>query len=187
MEPSKGTIDSLNEEVLRLVRLVEALHRLSQIDSQSQVLKKERMDIYSMILQLIQKEQTRFDQKRIRIKVEGKPTLVTADSDQMVQVLQNLLQNALQYTSEGGEAAIRIEPEVSGTKVIVFNSGEGIKKEDLPHIFERFYRSEKSRSREWGGAGIGLAIVKQIIEAHGGTVGARSESGLTEIWFALPT
>lgn len=186
MEPSLETIDSLHEEVLRLVRLVEALHRLSQIDAETQVMTKERFDLHALILQLLQKEQTRFDEKGIRLKIKGAPVSVVADPDQMIQVVQNLIQNVLQYTPDGGEAGVDIGMEGNRVKVLFTNSGEGIREEDLPHIFERFYRGEKSRSREWGGAGIGLAIVKQIIEAQGGTVGANSRPGQTEVWFTLP-
>lgn len=186
MEPSRETIDSLHEELLRLVRLVEALHHLSQIDSETGVLKKEQIDLYPLILRLVQKEQTRFDQKRIRLKMNGAPIPVIADTDQIIQVVQNLIQNVLQYTPEEGKAAIDLLREGNRLKVLFTNSGTGIPEEDLPHIFERFYRGEKSRSREWGGAGIGLAIVKQIIEAHGGEVGTRSRSGQTQVWFTLP-
>jgi len=186
MEPSPKTIDSLHEEVLRLVRLVEALHRLSQIDAESQNLNKEWLDIQALVLEIIQKEKSRIEQKKIRLKVNGTQVSVHADPDQMVQVIQNLIQNLIQYTPEEGEAVLNIEKEGNRVKVICTNSGEGIAEGDLPHIFERFFRGEKSRSREWGGAGIGLAIVKQIVEAHGGTVGANSRPGQTEVWFTLP-
>ncbi|MFI5304741.1 MAG: sensor histidine kinase [Nitrospiria bacterium] len=186
LEPSQRTIDSLHEEVLRLVRLVEALHRLSQIDAEMQVLTKKRFDLYALVFQHIQKEQTRFDRMGIRLKIQGGPLFVVADTDQTIQVLQNLIQNLLQYTPDGGEAGVEITNENNRVKVSFTNSGDGIREEDLPHIFERFFRAEKSRSREWGGAGIGLAIVKQIVEAHGGMVGANSRPGHTEIFFKLP-
>jgi len=186
MEPSREAIDSLHEEVLRLVRLVDALHRLSQIDAETRVMMKERFDLQAVILQLLRKDQPRFDQKSIRMKINGAPVFVVADADQIVQAVQNLIQNVLQYTPDGGEAGVDIRTEGNRAKVHFTNSGEGIRAEDLPHIFERFYRGEKSRSREWGGAGIGLSIVKQIVEAHGGTVGAESRSGLTAVWFTLP-
>ncbi|HXC61381.1 MAG TPA: ATP-binding protein [Nitrospiria bacterium] len=186
IEPSRETVDSLHEEVLRLVRLVEALHRLSQIDAETQVVTKEQFDLQALVLQLLQKEQARFDRQRIRLKINGAPVAVSADADQMIQVVQNLIQNVLQYTPDGGEAGVDIGIDGGRVEVRFSNSGEGIREEDLPHIFERFYRGEKSRSRESGGAGIGLAIVKQIIEVQGGTVGAHSRPGRTEIWFTLP-
>jgi two-component system sensor histidine kinase BaeS len=186
IEPSPESVDSLHEEVLRLVRLVEALHRLSQIDAETQVVTKERFDLHALVLQLLQKEQGRFDHQGIRLKIEGAPVSVFADADQLIQVVQNLIQNILQYTPDGGEAGVDIGMDGDRVKVLFSNSGEGIREEDLPHIFERFYRGEKSRSRESGGAGIGLAIVKQIVEVQGGAVGANSRSGRTEIWFTLP-
>lgn len=186
MEPSRDTIDSLHEELLRLVRLVEALHHLSQIDAESQIMRKERIDLHALILPVVEKERGRFDQRGIRMKIQGAPVFVIADGDQVIQVVQNLIQNMFQYTPEGGEAGVDIIPEGERVRVVFWNSGDGIRSEDLPHVFERFYRGEKSRSREWGGAGIGLAIVKQIVEAHGGTVGADSKPGRTEVWFTLP-
>ena len=186
MEPSPETIDSLHEEVLRLVRLVEALHHLTQIDSETQYLKKEPFDLYSLILRMTQKEQPRFDQKRIQLKIHGAPLPVVADTDQIIQVVQNLIQNVLQYTPQGGEASIDILREKNWVKVLFTNSGKGIPEEAMPYVFERFYRGEKSRSREWGGAGIGLAIVKQIVEAHGGKAEAQSRAGETGVWFTLP-
>jgi len=180
------SVNSLHEEVLRLVRLVEALHRLSQIDADARIPRKEPLDLQVLIRDQIEKDQPRFDQKSIRLSVNTGPISVLVDRDQLIQVLQNLIQNALQYTPEGGEARIETFIEGRGARVCFTNSGEGIPAEDLPHIFERFYRGEKSRSRESGGAGIGLSIVKKIVEAHGGTVGAESRPGDTQVWFTLP-
>jgi signal transduction histidine kinase len=189
MVPTPETVNSLHEEVLRLVRLVEALHRLSQIDAEMQVMKKERVDLHLLIQNLLKKEQHHFDQKAIRLKVNMAAASVPADPDQVIRVIRNLVENVLQYTPYGGEASLDLDIKInqSQVKVTLTNSGEGIRKEDLPRIFERFYRGEKSRSRGSGGAGIGLAIVKQIIEAHGGSVGAQSRSGETTIWFTLPS
>ena len=179
-------VNSLHEEVLRLVRLVEALHRLSQIDADTRIPSKKPLDLQSLIRDQVDKDQSRFDQKSIRLSVDTIPVSALVDRDQMIQVVQNLIQNTLQYTPTGGEARIETFIEERSVRVRFTNSGDGIRSEDLPHIFERFYRGEKSRSRESGGAGIGLAIVKQIVEAHGGTVGAESRPGETQVWFTLP-
>lgn len=186
MPPSINTINSLHEEVLRLVRLVEALHRLSQIDAQTHFLRRERVEIADLIVRVIEKEQAAFDKKRIRIKMEIQPISVLADADQIVQVVRNLILNIREYTPEGGNATLGMIVSENRVKVVFRNSGDGIAPEDLPHIFERFYRCEKSRSQETGGAGIGLAIVKQVVETHGGQVGAESRRGETSIWFTLP-
>lgn len=183
---SSETIDSLYEEVLRLVRLVEALHRLSQIDANIQTIKKERFDLPGLIHSLFQKEQIHFDRKRIRLEVHTAPLSVDADPDLMSMAIHNLLQNTLRYTPEGGKARMDLFMQDRQARFSLTNSGAGIDPGDLPHIFERFYRGEKSRARETGGAGIGLAIVKQVVEAHGGTVGADSRPGETRIWLRLP-
>ena len=109
-----------------------------------------------------------------------------ADPEKLAQVLRNLLQNAWQYTPTGGKIRITIEKSPTLVRLFVTNTGEGITNEDLPFIFERFYRGEKSRSRQHGGAGIGLAIVKELIEAHGGKVSAESSPDETRVWFSLP-
>lgn len=179
-------VNSLHEEVLRLVRLVEGLHRLSQIDADTRILKKEPLDLQGLIHDLIKKEAPRFDQKSIHLSVDTRPVSILADRDQMIQVVQNLLQNILHYTPQEGTARVEMFLKDRVATVSFTNSGEGIREEDLPHIFERFYRGEKSRSRESGGAGIGLAIVKQIVEAHGGTVGADSRRDATQVWLTLP-
>jgi signal transduction histidine kinase len=104
----------------------------------------------------------------------------------MTQAVTNLLQNAWQYTPIGGFVRIYTE-QVSGEMKVVFaNTGGELSQKDIHFIFERFYRGEKSRSREHGGAGIGLAIVKELIEAHDGHVGAETSDKETRIWFSIP-
>ena len=101
----------------------------------------------------------------------------------------NIVQNACLYTPEGGEFRVRSERRKNEIKVVFSNTCKDFpkEKEDVGLIFERFYRADKSRSRESGGAGIGLAIVKALIQAHGGEVGASYDEGVIHIWFSLPT
>jgi signal transduction histidine kinase len=101
-------------------------------------------------------------------------------------VLANLISNAARYTPNGGTVTIRAERRPSDLLVSITNTGEGIPPADLERVFERFYRVEKSRDRARGGAGIGLAIVKQLVEAGGGHVGVESANGQTRFWFSLP-
>lgn len=108
-----------------------------------------------------------------------------ADPDGLAQVLGNLLQNAVRYTPRGGSVWLHGEREDGTVRVSVSNTGPGIPATDLPRVFERFYRVEKSRDAARGGAGIGLAIVRQVVESFGGTVGAESKDGLTRFWFSL--
>jgi signal transduction histidine kinase len=101
-------------------------------------------------------------------------------------VLRNLIENAWQYGSRGGRFVITTERAAEGVTMTFANTGPAIPVADLPLIFERFHRAEKSRSRAGGGAGIGLAVVKELVEAHGGRVGAASEGGINRFWLTLP-
>jgi signal transduction histidine kinase len=129
-----------------------------------------------------------FESKGIAVETRFAPGTerVSADRDKLLQAVRNLVENAWKYTPEGGRVTVSAERAARGIRVVFANSGSGIAAAELPFIFERFYRADRSRSREAGGAGIGLAIVKELIEAHGGKVGAESGKGETRIWFVLP-
>ena len=109
-----------------------------------------------------------------------------ADPDKLLQVLRNLIQNAWQFTPEGGAFRVTLTRDGGRVRAEFANTGAPIDEDDLPFIFERFYRGEKSRSRASGGSGIGLAIVKELVEAHGGTVGVECAAGETRFWFSVP-
>jgi signal transduction histidine kinase len=129
---------------------------------------------------------------RLEFQVQLAPSLpVLADPDGLKQVIGNLLQNALRYTPAPGHVLLRGERVLGGqrdgmVRVEVSNSGPGIPAADLPHVFERFYRVEKSRDAALGGAGIGLAIVRELVTSFGGRVGVESANGRTTVWFHLP-
>lgn len=119
--------------------------------------------------------------------VDGEEEIVFADKDKMSQVIVNLLSNALKYTPEGGKVEVNIKGAEDTTEISIKDSGNGIPPEDLPYIFERFYRADKSRNRLTGGAGIGLTITKSIIEAHKGRIEVQSELEKgTEFTVSLP-
>lgn len=186
--PSPATFESLHEETLRLNDLVEQLLQLARADAASLNLQRKPVRIPDLVDQALELFKVDFQSKMIHVQQELQTIRepVQGDSDKLMQVIRNLLANASQYTPEGGSLQITGEIENSHLRVIFANGGEPISAEDLPYIFERFYRGEKSRSREYGGAGIGLAIVKELIEAHGGQVGADSDAEQTRIWFSLP-
>jgi signal transduction histidine kinase len=184
--PSPETIGMLHEEVMRLVRLVDALHDLSRLDALLPQLHRAPVDVGALVARLVALRRAEFAARRIEVQLTAPPVRVNADADLLAQALSNLLDNALKFTPPGGEVAVEVVAAGGAVRVAVSNSGEGIPPADLPFIFERFYRGEKSRSRASGGAGIGLAIVQEVARAHGGQTGAASGDSRTTVWFTVP-
>jgi signal transduction histidine kinase len=115
------------------------------------------------------------------------PLLVKADSERVAQVLRVLLSNALRHTPANGTITIVATPLADQVEASVRDTGDGIAPDELPYVFDRFWRGDKSRARETGGSGLGLAIAKQLIEALGGSIGVESQSGVgSRFWFRLP-
>lgn len=178
-------IASLHEDVMRLVRLVEALQTLTRFDARPRP-QLEHVDVETLIRRQLDLYRGQFAARRIVLETQiAAVRPLRADSDLLAQAVQNLLDNALKYTPDGGRVELEIAPADGAVSIAVTNTGEAIAPEDLPHIFERFYRGEKSRSRESGGAGIGLAIVREVAALHGGQVGAQSADGLTTVWLSV--
>ncbi len=186
--PTSEIFEMLQQENLRLVHLVDNLQQLARADAARAYLKREELDLTDLVNQMVQLHLPHFQKKRIDLETYFAPAelRVTADKDKLLQALQNLTENCWNYTPVAGHVRISVEPEGKRIKVDFQNSGPGINKDDLPYIFERFFRADRSRSRAAGGAGIGLAITRELIEAHGGHVGAESIPGETHIWFVLP-
>ncbi|HXO59980.1 MAG TPA: ATP-binding protein, partial [Candidatus Acidoferrum sp.] len=186
--PSTQQFQSLHEEVDRLVRLSQSLNTLAQDGSASKDAALESIDLVQAVRSAVELARPSFDGKAIHVRLHLPDRLpARAVPDRLSQVLANLLQNASRYTPNGGMVTVAAEARRGDVLVSVSNTGDGIPDPDLPHIFERFYRVEKSRDRAHGGAGIGLAIVKQLVEGTGGRVGAESQAGVTRFWFSLPT
>ncbi len=184
--PDRDTFESLWEETERLVRLSHGLDTLAAGDAAGPPPLVD-LDLAAVIRSAVELAHPAAQAAGLDLEVESPPDLrVRGDSDQLAQVLGNLLQNALRYTPAGGRVLVTARRRRTDVLVAVTNPGEGIPPSDLPHVFERFYRVDKSRDRARGGAGIGLSIVKQLVEAHGGAVGAESTGGQTRVWFSLP-
>lgn len=181
------TVRLLHDEVMRLVRLVEALRQLSGLDARAAAVRREPVDPAALLTDLLALRQGEVRARGVTVRTEvALDGPLHADPTLLAQALQNLLDNALAYGEPHGEVVCRIAREPDGAvRVAVTNTGDPIPPQDLPFIFERFYRAEKSRSRASGGAGIGLAIVKEVARLHGGTVGAASGDGTTTVWFTL--
>lgn len=185
---SRETFEILENETMRLVRLIEELQQLARADAARAHLDRRELSLHEQLHQMTALYLPRFEEKRITLQWQLAPgtETVTADRDKLLQAIRNLVDNAWKYTPAGGSVTISTVRTAEGIRTEFANSCEGIDPESLPFIFERFFRAERSRSRDVGGAGIGLAIVKELIEAHGGRVGADSDSSWTRVWFMLP-
>jgi len=172
------TYSILYQETRHLSRLVEDLRILSLADAGELSLNLSGMDLGALLNRVAARQAVAAQQKGITLRVEadqGLPT-IQIDSERMSQVFDNLIQNALRYTQSGGEIVLAGMAENGKTRLQVRDDGSGISSEDLPHIFDRFYRGDKSR-QENGESGLGLAISKSIVEAHGGTLTVESQPG----------
>jgi signal transduction histidine kinase len=183
----RATYESLHEEADRLVRLSRSLDALAEGDAGTSAPDLVELDLTIAIRMALDLAAPSIERAGLRLVQDVPPTLpARADPDRLAQVLANLLSNAVRYTPRGGTVTVRAERRSADVLVSIANTGDGIPAEDLDRVFERFYRVEKSRDRARGGAGIGLAIVKQLVESTGGRVGAESRDGQTRFWFSLP-
>ncbi|MCW2278571.1 ATP-binding protein [Heliophilum fasciatum] len=173
-QADRSRLESCHEEILRINRMVGDLEKLARYESEDLVLYKEEFDLQELTGYLLKNFEADFRNKNIAVTLQGEQALIVADRDKISQVIVNLLSNAIKYTSAEGAVAITITCEQDQIRLNVRDNGIGIAPKDLPHIFERFYRADRSRTRNTGGAGVGLAIVKAIVTAHGGTVRASS-------------
>lgn len=186
---SQQYLQQAKKQVDVLSTLVDDLFQVSQIDAGGIPLDCEPGSLADLISDTLESFSGVAQQHGIRLEGSAAPGIdpVNMDAGRMGRVLNNLLSNALQHTPDGGSITLRAEPDGGRVRVILSDTGHGIVPEDLPHIFDRFYRGDKSRSRATGGAGLGLAIAKGIIEAHGGQIDVQSEPGQgTTFSFTLP-
>jgi len=188
-ELKKKYLEVIHRETLRLSRLIHDLLDLSLMESKKIEWEVNPLSLPQMIDQVLLKLMPQIEDKKIQIKKDfpSQLPLVLGNMDRIEQVLINLLSNALLFSPPESTVEIKVWEEEKEVAVSIKDQGEGIPEKDIPHLFERFYRVEKSRSREKGGTGLGLAIAKQIIENHGGTI--KVESQLQEgtvFTFTLP-
>lgn len=186
--PSRQTFELLLEETLRLVQLVEGILRLAKADAARVDLHPKGIRLRDLVDRAIEYYGPRLSGKNLTVETDFVEEIgtINADPEKISQVIGNLLQNAWQYSPPGGVIRIALESLPGERKLVVANSGAELTEKDVPFIFERFFRGEKSRSRDHGGAGIGLAVVKELIEAHNGRVGAELARDEIRVWFTLP-
>jgi histidine kinase len=172
-----ATFYQVEREVTRLQRLVQDLEALSRAEAGQLLLEREPLDPGSFVEEAVARLRPQYEEKGVGLEVRMASPLprVSADKWRMTQVMMNLLGNALQYTPQGGQVTVTAEQDQEQFVVRVADNGIGIAAEQLAHVFERFYRVDKSRSRAGGGSGIGLTIARYLVEAHGGRIWAQSE------------
>ena len=176
VQPTATTWAVLHDEVGRLTRLVQDLQDLSRAEAHQLPVSPSPHAPSDLVNAAVARLMPQFSENGIHLVVQVPPTLpsVWADADRITQVLINLLGNALRYTPKGGTVTVAAGRADGWVTFDVADTGIGIASEDLPHVFERFYRVDKARSRALGGAGIGLTIAKALVEAHGGRIWAAS-------------
>lgn len=189
MKPNAATIHSLNEETALLSRLVDELQELSLAEAGELKLVYQAEDIAKLVKQAVTSWQPQVAAKEILLSLDlpDNLPLVNIDWQRVNQVLHNLLENAVAHTRKGGTINVAAITQGDWVEVCVSDTGEGIPAEDLPNIFERFYRVDRSRARATGGSGLGLTIAKRLVEAHGGKITVQSELGKGSCFsFTLP-
>ena len=188
-EPDPDTLAIIGHESDLLSRLVNELQELSLAEAGELKLKRRPEDVTGLISRAVSSVQAQADLKGIGLSFQPAGGLPPVDIDhsRISQVLRNLLENAIVYTPAGGSIKVASKLRGGDIEVSVTDTGEGIPAEDLPNIFERFYRVDKSRARTTGGSGLGLTIARRLVEAHGGTINVRSEPGKGSCFsFTLP-
>ena len=190
IKPERDTMHLLNEETATLSRLIEDLQELSLADADELKLVFREEKINRLIEDSVIAIKTKAGEKGLTISTDLPADLpdIHVDAYRIKQVLRNLLENAVAHTGQGGSIGISACYENSKVKISIKDTGEGIPQEDLPNIFERFYRVDRSRTRATGGSGLGLTIAKRLVEAHNGDIDVSSELGKgTTFTITLPT
>lgn len=191
-EPSiaRQFLNVVNNEAERMTRLVNDLLELSRLDNKQTRWNKKALQPADILKDVISKMIVNVKKKNLALKTTISEDLpdIFADRDKIEQVFQNILSNAIKYTPEGGEISVSLDVIEDKIRIVFSDTGIGIPKEDLPRLFERFYRVDKTRSREMGGTGLGLSIAKEIVEAHDGSISIDSELNRgTKVTILLPS
>jgi signal transduction histidine kinase len=172
----RETVEACQRAAQRMRRLIESLLALARLDAGQEQMKRLQFDFSKTISDCAEMVQPMAEERGVKIISELSALEITGDSERLAQVVTNLLTNAIQYNLPDGEVRVKLESQDGMAVLTVSDKGQGIAAEDLPRVFERFYRADKSRST--GGNGLGLAISKAVVEAHGGTIEVASEENV---------
>ena len=173
----QANLVAMHTEAMRLTRLLDDLSRLSDAERPGLLLEKQSVDLADVARAAAAAFGPRFEDAGIQFSASIMSAIVNGDPDRLGQITDNLLSNALRYTEPGGKVELRVAPSAGNAVLEVSDSGIGIAPDDLKHIFKRFWRGERSRSRATGGTGIGLAIVSELVAAHDGRIEVDSDLG----------
>ncbi len=182
MKPTPERLQNCYDELQRLSGLISDLERLRQVENENLTLDKSDVDLLELSQAVMGNFESQLREKHLDGQVTGDASIVSIDRGRMQQVITNLVSNAIKYSNDGGTVRVVIEDTKDSGIIHVEDNGIGISKADLKRIFERFYRTDQSRNRKTGGAGIGLTIVKTIVKAHEGKISAQSEEGKGSIF-----
>jgi two-component system, OmpR family, sensor histidine kinase BaeS len=177
LEDEPRNLEAIHTEALRLTQLVEDLGKLAEAQQPGLTVQKEPVDLGRLVAERADVHRDQFCAKGVALEQFIKPVSAYGEPGRITQIIDNLLSNALRHTEPEGRVSISAYQQDDEAVVEVVDSGAGISSEDLPHIFERFWRSEHSRARKSGGAGIGLAIVRELVQAHDGRIDVESTPG----------
>jgi heavy metal sensor kinase len=188
IEQYQEVITSSLEEVIRLSKVVESLLEISRAESGQVRLRFELLNLSKIATDVCEDLEILAMEKHINLRYEIQPFVsLIADEMRLHQLLLNVIDNAIKYTYEDGSVSVKVLVENTNAKIVVSDTGVGIPEEDAPHIFNRFYRVDKSRSHDVTGTGLGLSIVKWIVDAHKGTIEVASTHGVgTTFTITLP-
>lgn len=186
-EEYRRSLGTVSRAADRMRRIVERLLTLARADSAEMTLQRTAVGLKPVISDALDIVQPLAEQKRVTIETRLDAATVVGDRDRLTDLVTNLFSNAIQYNRDGGRVSVEVWPEGNDACLRVRDTGTGISAEDLPRVFERFYRADKARTTHAGGAGLGLAIAKWIVDAHGGRIACQSVAGEgTEVLVRLP-
>lgn len=178
-EPTKERLENFYNEVIRLIKLVEEMKYLNDIENHKLVINNENVNLSKLIFEVLEKFRYEFESKNININNNIKEDIyINGDINKLNQIFINLLSNAVKFTNNSGEVSVSLFKKEDFIIIKIQDNGIGISSNDLPYIFERLYRGDVSRNRKTGGSGIGLTITKTLIEAHNGNIEVESEEGI---------
>ena len=173
-QPTPQSLEAVNQEVTRLDKLIDDLHDLSLTDIDTLTYDQEPVDVVTILDITLRAIQGKFEAAGLRLEKQlpEQPLILNGDEGRLQQLFSNLLENSLRYTQTGGEVRVQCTSDNGRVRILIDDSAPGVAHDQIPHLFERFYRVDASRNRARGGSGLGLAICRNIVEAHQGTIEA---------------